>query len=640
MKSNGKNRDALSLKDKLILTGVACVFFPFFIAALIIYFQLSDALLELSKEKSLHMAKDISASIDNILIQEIKLAQSIAADPDIVEASKSGDYATAQLELESIYERIGKSYFTIFLTDEHGTTRADAFFKEKIGLNLSDRDYFIKSKKGISTVAGPMISRATPNDIIIVVCTPIYKNDKFYGIVGVPFRIDFLVKIISQQNKGKAGYSFLFDNSGLIIAHPNIDYILKLNLFDMPGTEKIKKSIEVNQSDVIPYSFNGVDTIAGLSKFRHVAWIAAYAQDQEEIIAPVNKIIKSIFITGSIVLLVTILGILLFTRRISTPIQKMMEMMKQITKYSTEAILQIGLDKKIIYANPAYEKIAGLKAGDITGSEPCLKNTGDLDQQVIWESIESGNSWSGRVLLEGQNSRLITLEIMLVPLRDEKGAIHGYLQIGRDVTTELMFKKRLQQSQKLEAIGTLAGGIAHDFNNILSAIFGYAELCLMEETSMPEVKKYIEQIRAVSERARDLVKQILTFSRKTEVDRRPLKPKFILKEALKLLRASIPATIDIQSELGCDSVIMGEPTQLHQIVMNLFLNAAHAIGDRAGQIVLKLEDFWADSEFCSAHPGIRNGKYVKMSVSDTGNGIDPRISEKYLNRFLRPSPKV
>ena len=98
------------MKDKLILIGVASVFFPFFIAAVIIYFQLSDSLLELSEEKSLHMAKDISASIDDILMQEIKLAQSIAADPDIVEASKSGDYATAQLELESIYERIGKSY--------------------------------------------------------------------------------------------------------------------------------------------------------------------------------------------------------------------------------------------------------------------------------------------------------------------------------------------------------------------------------------------------------------------------------------------------------------------------------------------------------------------------------------------------
>ena len=147
----------MTLKYRLILAGFASVFIPFIIAGTIIYFQLSNSLLELTKENSIHMAQDISASINEKLMMEIRLVSSIAADPDIVDAVKTGDYQIAQIELESIYARIGEKYFTLFLTDKNGIARADAFFKEQIGLNLSDRDYFAQAKKGNAGVAGPVI---------------------------------------------------------------------------------------------------------------------------------------------------------------------------------------------------------------------------------------------------------------------------------------------------------------------------------------------------------------------------------------------------------------------------------------------------------------------------------------------------
>ena len=141
------NKIKVTLKYKLILTGLASIFIPFFIVGTIIYLQLSNSLFELAKENAIHVAVDLSASINEKLSQEIRLASSIAADPDIVNAAKSGAYQIAQFELEQVYKRIGEQYFTIFMTDNNGISRVDAFFKEQIGLDLSDRDYFIQSKK-------------------------------------------------------------------------------------------------------------------------------------------------------------------------------------------------------------------------------------------------------------------------------------------------------------------------------------------------------------------------------------------------------------------------------------------------------------------------------------------------------------
>jgi nitrogen-specific signal transduction histidine kinase len=208
------------------------------------------------------------------------------------------------------------------------------------------------------------------------------------------------------------------------------------------------------------------------------------------------------------------------------------------------------------------------------------------------------------------------------------------MEIGRDITSELAYEKRLQQAQKLEAIGTLAGGIAHDFNNILSGIFGYAELSLMKKDVDSETERYIREIIKASERARDLVSQILTFSRQTDVQLRPLQPKVVIKEALKLLRASIPATIEIESTISSDSVIMAEPTQIHQVIMNLFTNAAHAIGDRTGTIRLELEDFVVGEDYTRVHPNITEGNHVLIRVTDTGSGIAPEVLDQIFEPFF------
>ena len=193
---------------------------------------------------------------------------------------------------------------------------------------------------------------------------------------------------------------------------------------------------------------------------------------------------------------------------------------------------------------------------------------------------------------------------------------------------------QLQQAQKMEAIGTLAGGIAHDFNNILSAILGYAELASFGIGEDSKVEYYLEQSMQAARRAKDLVEQILTFSRQTKQERKPLNIKPIIKEGLKFLRASLPTTIEIREDIEEDlGTIEADPTQVHQVLMNLCTNAAHAMEKNGGGLGVSLCKLDIDGETSSARQEIEPGPYVRLRVSDTGHGMPPEILERIFDPY-------
>ena len=193
----------------------------------------------------------------------------------------------------------------------------------------------------------------------------------------------------------------------------------------------------------------------------------------------------------------------------------------------------------------------------------------------------------------------------------------------------------LRHAQKMEAIGTLAGGIAHDFNNILAAILGFTELTLLLVPKGSQEHYNLTQVLTAGERAKELVKQILTFSRKASQERRPLEINAIINEALKLLRASLPTTIDIQQNLSHHSfMVFADPTQLHQILMNLCSNAAHAMGEKGGILEVNLEKIHLGGVDPLKYPGLTQGPYVKLTVSDTGQGIDQEIIGRIFEPFF------
>jgi len=206
---------------------------------------------------------------------------------------------------------------------------------------------------------------------------------------------------------------------------------------------------------------------------------------------------------------------------------------------------------------------------------------------------------------------------------------------GRAEQEEQKLKVQVQRAQRMEAIGTLAGGIAHDFNNILTAIIGYTELLRYD---LPEDRKAQASLEAIYEagiRAKDLVHQILTFSRQSEEEKRPLRISTIIREALKLLRASLPATIEIRQNLKSESdTVLANPTQIHQVLINLCTNSAQAMREKGGVLEVRLEDTDLDSEDAAANPELKPGSYVILTVRDTGSGIAPEIVERIFDPYF------
>jgi two-component system CheB/CheR fusion protein len=228
------------------------------------------------------------------------------------------------------------------------------------------------------------------------------------------------------------------------------------------------------------------------------------------------------------------------------------------------------------------------------------------------------------------------------PSFDSNGTLERYLGIVMDITerkeneaSRNRLETQLQQAQKMEAIGTLAGGIAHDFNNILAAILGYTEMAKEGLDSGVDVRRDLGKVLEAAGRAANLVRQILTFSRHNRTERVPLEPIHLVKEAIKLLRPALPSTITIHPiRHEGTGAILADPTQIHQVVMNLCTNAFHAMEATGGVLTISLGDYELRAEDLANHPKIAPGTFVRLSIGDSGPGITPEIMDKIFDPYF------
>ncbi len=227
----------------------------------------------------------------------------------------------------------------------------------------------------------------------------------------------------------------------------------------------------------------------------------------------------------------------------------------------------------------------------------------------------------------------------IYPVLDVKGDVTHLVISIHDYTKRKNLEAQLQQAQKMEAIGTLAGGIAHDFNNILSAVMGYTEISLLEGQKGSNFERNLREVLKAGGRAKDLVQQILTFSRQTDHELKPVQVSTIVKEVLKLLRASLPTTIEIHRKINSDSLVLGDPTQIHQILMNLCTNAGYAMQEKGGVLEVRLENTDFDPDFVVAPSDLKPGSYLTLTVTDTGDGMTSEVLEKIFDPFFTTKEK-
>ena len=318
-------------------------------------------------------------------------------------------------------------------------------------------------------------------------------------------------------------------------------------------------------------------------------------------------------------------------RRLSTAIEQ-----------AAESVVITDSNGIIRYVNKAFEKITGYLRKEAAGQNPKILQSGVHDSafyKKLWKQIAGGNIWHGHFTNKKKDGSLYEEDATITPVKDQKGVITNYVAVKRDVTREIELEKRLVHAEKLEAMGTLAGGIAHDFNNILLPITGYAEMTISEVSKDSRVYSNMEKILYAAERAKELVNQILFFSRQKEMKPKPVDIRPIIKDTLKLLRSSLPATIKIRQNLEEDcGMIVADPTQIHQVVMNLCTNAYHAMLSKGGNLDIDLEKIIIGFENLCRYPEVMSelkpGTYIKLSVTDTGEGMEEKVRAKIFEPYF------
>jgi PAS domain S-box-containing protein len=298
---------------------------------------------------------------------------------------------------------------------------------------------------------------------------------------------------------------------------------------------------------------------------------------------------------------------------------------------------------KILYVSPAYQRIWG-RSGESLLANPrswleaiYTEDQARVKALVFDQPITRPYDHTYRITQPGGALRWI--RDRGYPVRNAAGQIYRVVGIAEDITEHHNLEEQFRQAQKMEAIGTLAGGIAHDFNNILSAILGYTQLSQMVLKENPDVRGYLNAVLQASSRATDLVRQILTFSRQQPQERRPIQLQPVVDETLKLLRASIPSTIEFDLSLATDTpAVLADATQIHQILMNLGTNAWHAMKDRPGRLQVKLEKCLVDAAQAATQPQLKPGLYARVSVSDAGCGMDQATLRRIFEPFFTTKP--
>jgi len=314
-----------------------------------------------------------------------------------------------------------------------------------------------------------------------------------------------------------------------------------------------------------------------------------------------------------------------------------LERLKVAIEQAGEVIVITDADGIIQYTNPAFERATGYSLEEAHLQNPRILKSGEQDEafyKELWETISSGQTWTGRMVNKSKDGSLYTEEATISPVINADGKIINYVAIKRDITAQLKLEEQYIQAQKMESVGRLTGGVAHDFNNILAVIIGYTEIAMEQVSPSENLHSYLEKIYEAANRSANIVRQLLAFSRKQTIAPKVLNLNDTVDGMLKMLRHLMGEDIDLTWSPTVDlAPIKIDPSQVDQILANLCVNARDAIDD-VGKVTIETGAVVLDQEYCDNNLGFLPGEYVVLSVSDNGCGIKKDIVDKIFEPFF------
>lgn len=307
----------------------------------------------------------------------------------------------------------------------------------------------------------------------------------------------------------------------------------------------------------------------------------------------------------------------------------------------TEIVTIQDTDMRIVQANKAAAQLFDVNPEDLI-NRYCYEVFRGVDRPCsdcpLTKTIKNSSKKHSEIITHKSLGK--TFLVSSAAIENESGNTQYLVHTAQDITEQKRLEKELFQSHKMEAIGTLAGGIAHDFNNVLSAIIGYTELAKAELAEGSGAAEDLAEVLRASKRATGLVKQILTFSRKGAHQCESLQPYLIVKEALKMMRASLPATIKMVDDVDPESgAILADPTKIHQVIVNLCTNALHAMKEETGTLTITLLRKELNSDDVAAYPEVTPGPFIELTVSDTGCGMDQETQRRIFEPYFTTKGK-
>lgn len=615
----------LRLSTQLVLGFVVMGAIPLSLITIITFENAKNYLEDAVTDRILAIASHKTQRMKSFLNERIVDVTTLARMPSIIEAMEKFDaafkigqqiysveYMTIEQELKPFLTDYKESsrYGDLFLISPQGDTIFSVNRTEELGTNLITGLFqdtalakaFDRARTLLETGISDFEPYLTQHRAAAFLAAPVFRQGTFLGVVALEVTDKDILNLI-QDNRGlgqtgEVVIAYRRPNGALLVSplrHEPRTAFNTLIPFNTDVAYPIQLAVQGKHGSGLSYDFRGERVLAAWDYLPSYRWGIVVKINAEEAFSPIAKLKTITLLSGSLLMMVLAVGAFFIGNNMSKPLTNLVNQTKRFRRQDfSHRVPESGPQEVSVLAGAFNEM-----AQELNQSYSELKNNlGELSK---------ANNNLAREMAERQ--------------RAEESLKQKEHQI--------------QNAQRMEAIGTLAGGIAHDFNNVLGAILGYTELAIRGIPSHSRAQDHLQEVMVAGQRAKHLVRQILTFSRQSDLEQQLVDLKPIIQEVVQLLRATLPSTIEITHHLNEEvGFVFADPTQMHQVLINLCTNAEYALRPDGGMLEIGLEPFEVTEQISASHPELKPGPHIALIVHDTGCGIPSEVAKRIFDPFF------